>query len=305
MVRPLVARVGRLQRLAVFEAAARLGTFTAAAEELGMTQPAVTKHVRALEAGLGLTLFDRTANRASLSEAGRRLHRAVGQGFTTVEAELHRLADADPAFVLAANPGVAQRWLVPHLEGLRATLEDVDLRLWLFDRDAEFADGRFDAAIHAGDGHWPGFESIQLFPEVTVPGATPACARQRGLDTDGPAGALTGDMLLHLDPTDRPWMSWADWFTHHGLDEPDAAGSVVYNNYALVLQEALAGNGVALAWRWLVDDWLDQGILVTVGPDAAHPTSGYHLIWPEGRGGDAVERLAAWLTAMIDGGPAG
>ncbi|MBQ90746.1 MAG: LysR family transcriptional regulator [Acidimicrobiaceae bacterium] len=298
-VRPLVARTGRLHRLAVFEAAARLGTFTAAARELGMTQPAVTKHLRALEASLGLALFDRSANRATLTEAGRRLHESADLAFSSVESELDRIDAEDSVFVLAANPGVAQRWLVPYLDGLQEAVGEAGLRLWLFDREAEFAQGGFDAGIHAGDGRWPGLDSTLLFPEVVVPVAAPGVADEYGLHADSPADALLGVTLLHLDPTDRPWMSWAGWFTHQGLALPEPTRAVIYNNYALVLQEALAGRGVALAWRHLIDDWAAQGHLVPVGPEAHATSTGYHLAWPADRHTEAVKRLEAWLTDLV------
>ena len=300
-MRPLVRRVGRLQRLAVFEAAARQGTFTAAAAELGMTQPAVTRHVRALEAELGVALFDRTANRATLTTDGERLREAIASGFTAIEVALERLGAPASEFVLASIPGVAQRWLVPHLDGLQEALgEDADLRLWLFDRTAEMAGGGFDAAIHAGDGQWPGMESTPLFPEEVFPVATPSVAAELGLDGSSPAADLPHDALLHLDDVDRPWMAWADWFGHHDLEAPPRTGRVVFNNYALVVQEAMAGHGVALGWRHLVDARGARGSRGGGGPAGRHPTTGYHLLWPEGGRTPAVDRLAAWLAALID-----
>ena len=298
-MRPLVGHVSRLQRLAVFEAAGRLGTFTAAARELGMTQPAITQHVRALEANLGIVLFNRTANRARLSDAGRRLLDAVGQGFATIEMELDRLGAEESTFVLAANPGVAQRWLVPHLDGLRTAVGDVNLRLWLFDRNSDLAGDVFDAAIHAGDGDWPNHECVLLFPEIVVPVATPARAAILGLGEDTPARDLLTETLLHLDAADRSWMSWTTWFEHHGLALPSGSSTVLYNNYAMVLQEAIAGRGIALAWRYMIDELLDQELLVTVGPEVHHPTSGWYLIWPATRHESAVGRLAAWLEELI------
>ena len=298
-MRPLIVRVGRLQRLAVFEAAARLGTFTAAAAELHMTQPGVTRHIRALEAELGITLFRRGANRALLSAAGARLLESVGQGFAIMESGLEQLAAEAPVFVLAANPGVAQRWLVPRLDELQHAVGDPDLRLWLFDRNAELAGGSFDAAIHAGTGDWPGVECELLFPEITMPVATPELAAQLGLDDGSPAQKLLRQPLLHLDAVDRPWMSWSDWFAGAGEELSSGAGRVSFNNYAVLLHEAIAGRGIALAWRYLVDELLAQGLLVEVGPEVRSPTVGYYLLWPRGGRGESVQRLAGWLRALI------
>ena len=299
-MRPLIGHVGRLQRLAVFEAAARLGSFTAAAGELGMTQPAVTRQIRALEAELGVVLFDRSANRAPVSDAGRGLQKSVDQGFTTIELELERIGAGKSVFVLAANPGVAQRWLVPYLDSLRSAIGGVDLRLWLFDRNAELDGGVFDAAIHAGNGCWPGLECKLLFPEIVLPVATPALATRLGLSDKTPPELLLDETLLHLDQHDRTWMSWTSWFAHHGFEVSSHSAAVVYNNYALVLQEAIAGHGIALAWRYLIDSLLDQGLLTAVGPEVCRAGSGYYLIWPGSNQDDKVLRLATWLGEFIE-----
>lgn len=298
-MRHLLSRVKRLQRLAALESAARLGSFTAAAEELGVTQPAVTRQVRALESELGIALFRRSANRAILSDAGHRLHRSVDRAFAGIESELDRIGLEQSVFVLAANPGVAQRWLVPYLSGLKAAAGDAEVRLWLFDRNAELARGSYDAAIHAGEGSWPNLRCRLLFPEIVVPVATPGHAARRGLTAHTPPSKLLDATLLHLDDEDRPWMSWATWFGHFELDLPTRSSQVIYNNYALVLEEAVAGNGVALAWRYLIDDQLERGTLVTVGPEVRQPTSGYYLLWPESAPSSTLHRVAEWLEGVI------
>lgn len=115
-MRELIRHVDRIQGLAVFEAAARLGSFTAAGHELGMSQPAVTRQIRALERRLGVGLFVRTANRSELSDVGRRLRDHVAAGFDVIEAGLAELAEHAGTFVLAAHPGIAQAWVVPRLD---------------------------------------------------------------------------------------------------------------------------------------------------------------------------------------------
>ena len=181
MVRRLVEHVDRLQRLVAFDAAARLGSFTAAAHELGLSQPAVTRQVRALERSLGTDLFTRTANRSELTDAGRRLWGHVAAGFDTIEGGLAELVNRTDAFVLAAHPGIAEQWLVPRIDGLRAALGGRELRLRLVDRDDELAHGEHDASIRVGDGTFPGQSCRLLFPEVVVPVAAPPIAREHGL----------------------------------------------------------------------------------------------------------------------------
>lgn len=305
VVRALIRRVERLQALAVFEAAARLGSFTAAGNELGMSQPAVTRQIRALERRLGTTLFVRTPNRSQLSDAGRRLRDHVATGFDVIEAGLDELADLTgvteraETFVLAAHPGIAQAWLVPRLDQINSVLGDLDLRLWLFDRDSELADGTFDAAIRVGDGTFPDQDARLLFPEVVVPVASPAVAHQHGLTAASTATDVLRAPLIHMDDGDRPWMTWDDWLAAFELRMTRAPGRVLFHNYPMVLQRALLGHGIALGWRPLIDAYVDGGALDVVGPEVRSPR-GYYVTWSVGRATDAVAALTEWLVAAVE-----
>ncbi|MEO6651323.1 MAG: LysR substrate-binding domain-containing protein [Ilumatobacteraceae bacterium] len=295
-MRALLRQVDRLQRLAVFEAAARLGSFTRAGGELGMTQPAVTRQVRSLERSLGVELFNRSANRSELTEIGRRFREHVAAGFDMIETGLAELADHTGEFVLAAHPGIAQSWLVPHIDQIKDVLGDLELRLWLFDRDGELADGRFDAAIRVGDGTFPGVDSMLLFPEVVVPIASPGLAEQYGLDGASTAADVYTAPFIHMDDGDRPWMTWSGWLDQFGIQLRRQPGRVLFHNYPMVLQRALLGYGVALGWRPLVDEYVERGALVVVGPEVKS-TRGYYVTWPSGPPSSAVQALVDWLTA--------
>ena len=299
-MRPVVAQVDRLQRLAVFDAAARLGSFSAAAAELGMTQPAVTRQIRALEQSLGVELFARSANRSSLTEPGRRLHTHVSAGLDTLDDGLAELEEFSGIFVLAAHPGVAQQWLLPRLDGLSDALADLDVRLWLFERDAEVADGGFDAAIRVGTGDFPGLDQHLLFPETVVPVASPAFAEEWGLDATSTAHEVHRAPFVHMDDGDRPWMTWADWLRHFGIALRRSPGRVLFNNFPMVLQQALAGRGIALGWVPLIDDLIAGDALTIVGP-AFTSNRGYYITWPEGTMPESVESLIEWLDTQVAG----
>ncbi len=302
IVRALIERVDRLQGLAVFEAAARLGSFTAAGRELGMSQPAVTRQIRALERRLGTSLFTRTANRSRLSDAGRRLRDHVAAGFDVIEAGLAELAepsDAAGTFVLAAHPGIAQAWVVPRLDQINEVLGDLDLRLWLFDRDVELADGSFDAAIRVGSGDFPGQDTRLLFPEVVVPVASPVVAHEHGLTADSSAADVYRAPFIHMDDGDHPWMTWSDWLATFDLTLTRSPGRVLFHNYPMVLQRALLGHGIALGWRPLIDAYVDGGALSVVGPEV-RSDRGYYVTWPAGPPTDAVAALTEWLVAAAE-----
>ena len=297
-MRTIVRRVGRLHRLAIFESAARVGSFSGAARELGMTQPAVTRHLRSLERSVGHDLFIRSSNRSRLSEAGNRLHRAIAIGFDVIEDGLNAIDNSAEVFVLATGPGVAQQLLVPILDNLQEAIGGAGLRLLLYDSDSELPESGFDVAARVGSGQWGELGSELLFPEVVVPVACPPLAGARGLGPWSTPSDLYGVPLVHMDEGDRQWMSWRSWFDACGVAQPAGSRRVVLNNYPLVLQQALAGKGVALGWRYLIDDLLDAGLLVEVGPEVATP-NGFYLTWSASVSKARSLRLAASIKESV------
>lgn len=290
--------------LLVFESAARLGSFTRAAEELGVSQPAVTRQVRAVEALVGRPLFRRAHNRLSLTAEGRRLAAAAASGFGEIAATLDALRDEGhrPRLVLAAHAGFAQQWLIPRVADLRAALPDHELRLVVADAGLDPEAAESDLAVRVGNGRWPGQVSHALTPEIVFPVASPRLLEERPeLRAPAPADLLSAP-LLHMDEGARPWMTWRGWLRAQGVTTPPPPPGVLYNNYPLVLQEALAGGGVALGWRPLVDDMVARGNLVAVGPQAVNPQLGYHLTRPEhGGAGPAADAVLTWFRANLAG----
>ncbi len=286
--------------IAVFECAARRGSFTAAAGELGMTQSAVSRHIDAFERAIGRQLFTRTANRVALNPSGELLLTAVQRGFDTIDQALDTITDASPALLLAANPGFAQQWLVPYLDQLQTVFADTDLRLRLFDRDAELTSDAFDAAIHLTSIATAPHGSRLLFDERVLPVASPDLADAAGLDEHTPPHQLFDVDKLHLDPRDRRWMDWTSWFAAHDLQWTATQARLSYNNYALVLNDAAAGRGVALAWRGLVDPLLATGTLVPVGPEVHRSDTAYQVIPGPDTPPGAIDQIADWLLELID-----
>ena len=214
-----------------------------------------------------------------------------------IEAGLAELAEHAGTFVLAAHPGIAQQWLVPRLDGLHEALGDLDVRLWLFDRDDEIAGGGFDAAVRVGTGDFPGQSSHLLFHERVVPVASPAFAEQWGLSDTSTADDVYRAPFVHMDDGDRPWMTWADWLATFGITLRRQPGRVLFHNYPMVLQQALAGRGVALGWRTLIDDLVAGDALVVVGPEV-RSNRAYFVTWPAGEPDVGVEALVTWLTSL-------
>ncbi len=264
----------------MFDAVASNGGFTAAAADLGISQPAVSRHVAQLERQLGVTLVERAT--VTLTEPGRRLSDGVAAAFDAIERALDDVVDRRDALVVAVQPAMATTWVVPLLEPLEQVAGS-PITLRVFDRASELADGEWDVAIVPGSGEWDGWQSVELFGEAVRPIASPSFAAEHGIDAETSPEDLARLPLLHVDSERRPSMTWPEWFAASGTDVRPPRPRIVYDHYSTVVQEALVGHGVALGWRHLVGDLVRRGLLVPVGPIVEHAGVGHHLCWRQGR----------------------
>ena len=289
-MRPLLRRVPKLHRLAVFDAVASTGDFTAAAKQLEISQPAVSRHMRSLAEELGVELFARTGRTLTLTANGRRLADGVATALSTLERTVIDLDEDPAAFVMAVQPAMATSWVVPLLDQLEA-VAGVDIQLRIFEGSDELQATEWDLAIVPGAGGGPAWESNLLFREAVRPFAAASLATELGLDGESPADALVHAPLLHIDDAGRPNMTWREWFAHAGGSAVPAKPRLLYNSYSTVVQEALAGNGIALGWQHLLSDMVERGLLVPVGPVVQRHHGGHHVCWPIGQGDDRHQAI--------------
>jgi LysR family glycine cleavage system transcriptional activator len=294
-----------LQRLAVFEAAARHRGFSAAARELGMTQSAVSHQIAALEDELGLTLFTRVWRGVAPTEAGAHLAAALTRGL----GDLAKAIDAARAIAgghtltVATDFGFAAFWLLPRLAELRAVMGGVDVRIVTRQEDFDPEAADEDVAIVFGEGPWPRCRSSLLVGEHVTPVASPAFLAEAAI---GSMADLVRVPLLHLDAPNRGrWLTWAAYGERIGLAAAAHAPELSFNNYILVVQAAIAGQGLALGWRPLVDDAIARGLLAPAPLPTLATGRGYHLVRPDRPvdppGAAAFRR---WLLGTL-GGAAG
>jgi len=281
-VRSLLRRIPQLQRLAVLDAVATAGDFTSAARELSISQPAVSRHMAALASELGIDLFERAGRRLILTTAGRNLADAVESAFALLERSLADIDGQREAFVFAIQPAMATSWIVPLLDQLESVAE-TEIRLRIFERSAELGVSEWDMAIVPGTAGWARWESTMLFSEAVRPFAAPSLATALGLHANTRPAELAAFNLLHIDDVGRPNMTWKQWFAEAGEPLTPAKPRLVYNAYPTVIQEALAGNGIALGWQHLLSDMVERGLLVPVGPVVQRQHGGHHVCWPTGR----------------------
>lgn len=293
--------VPSLNALEAFEAAGRLGGFTRAAEELRISQPAVTRHIRGLEAALNVVLFDRAHNRITLTDAGLRLWHAVNTGFAEVTRVAQDIAGTQygDALNIAIPAGFGQQWLVPRLEALRTALGGRAINLSIIDRDDEFDRARFDVAVRQGSGNWPGQSADHLWQEQVMPVVSPGYFESHPDLEEGRAETLLNHKLIHMDLGEKPWMTWGHWFRLNGIAPPPEKPQVNLNHFPLVLQETLAGHGVGLGWRLLVDNLVETGALIPCGPEVVNPRCSWWLVQREDDPVPAPEPMLDWFKQEV------
>jgi putative choline sulfate-utilization transcription factor len=295
-----------LDSLRVFESAARQLSFTAAARELGSSQPAISQQIKRLEQQLATRLFDRVYRGIALTEAGELLLRYVQDGLHSLDAGLAAVTARQQHEVLqvATDFAFAAYWLMPRLQRFHQLYPEVDVSLITSERDHGALPAEIDVAINFGDGRCKHAEAQLLFREEVFPVCSPGLLKGRSLPL--PTAALAGLPLLHLRPENRSrWYDWAGLFRAFGLAETPSPGSLRFDNYTLLIQAAIAGQGVAIGWRHLVDELLAQRLLCRLGSEVAHSEFGYYLILPERKRRQRLtQAFVGWLQAELSDGPA-
>lgn len=268
--------------LIVFEAAGRLNSFTAAARELHMTQAAVSYAIGRLEDQLGVALFLREYRRVRLSEAGERFHADVTIGLSHIQraAQDLRAVATGSHVTLSCSTAFAAFWMVPRMAGFRADLPELDLRIQTSDRDLDLLGEGIPLAVRAGDPQdWPHYQAEPLAPEVIYP----VCAASylQGRPTPVQPADFLQHQLIHLEEPFRSAATWRDWFASVGIAARNVPQGLQINDYVLVLQSVLEGQGIALGWHHLVEDMVRRGVLVRLTDQALTTGMNFHVIWPK------------------------
>ena len=278
------------QSLACFDAAARHESYTRAAQELFLTQSAVSRQIAALEAFLGVALFRRTRHGVALTPAGSHYARQIGPRLQALERDtLDVMAHQGQggALALAAVPTFATRWLVPRLPQFAALYPDTVVHIDTCTRPFLFSDTGFDAALYSGTAeqvaHWPGTQAQLLMHEDVLPVCSPhllehAAQRGRGRAHAGvPAQALAS--LPLLQQSTRPY-GWRQWFDAQAVAAPRALDGPRYELFSMLAGAAAHGLGVALIPPLLMEAELARRELVVACPQPLRGERAYYLVSP-------------------------
>jgi LysR family glycine cleavage system transcriptional activator len=282
-----------LAALRVFEAAARLRSFTRAADELGVTQAAVSWQVKALEARLGQPLFIRLPREVAPTPAGERLARAAGEALSILRSALSDLVETEEG-VLAVTTvqSLGAQWLAPRLGGFQIAHPKIAVRLDASSRVIDLEREPVDVALRGGKGQWPGLTAHFLVPAVQTPLCAPGLLAQLG-------GFKTPADLINA-PRIGSDAEWREWFAAAGVEVTSerAVLRLAADAQALEVASALAGQGVALGSPIFFAQEIAQGRLVMPFDIVTRYNGGYWLAYPAERA--RVRKIVAfrdWVLA--------
>jgi DNA-binding transcriptional LysR family regulator len=291
-------RLPPLYALRAFEAASRHSSFTRAAEELSITQSAVSRHIRTLEEHFACRLFQRNGRTLQLTEAARLLLPGVREGFAALERACHTLNAEDDILRMKAPSTLTMRWLLARLSRFRALQPGNEVQLtsaWMSVDEVDFNQEPFDCAVLLSDGRFPAdWEASYLFPELLIPVGAP------NLLEDGPwdAARLATAELLHPTPDRRDWRNWLARMQLSS--QVSLKGGQVFDTLELGMIAAARGYGVSMGDLLMVAEDVAQGRLSLPWPTAVASGENYYLVWPKTRpGGERLRRLAEFLQGEV------
>lgn len=291
---PLTHARPALRSLQVFEAAARCGSFTAAGEEIGITQSGVSRQVSDLEAMLGVALFLRNGARISVTPAGERLAHQLAEAFSHTWSAVADAKRSDRVVTLSMLPSVATRWFAPRLGNFLAANPDIDLRIAASRHVVDFTSEGVDAAIRYSPMPSGNIEAIKLGTETITPVCSVKYAQEHQLNT--PNDLYSATLLCGDIPED-----WAAWFETAGCQQPPPAGPRLGDDGA-ILQAAVEGQGVALGRSRLVADDIATGRLLAPFAVSLDASYAYWFVLPKDRTTThATSAVKGWLVGQFTG----
>src|SRR5246127_4599065 len=286
-------RLPPLNSLKTFEAAARHESFTRAAEELCVTQGAVSQQVKALEQGLGLKLFNRERQRLIITEAGRDYLLVVRDALDRIAIGTERLLQRQNAGVLtvSTSPDFAAKWLVHRLGHFVEAHAGIDLRVSAAMHHVDFAREDVDLAVRHGDGNWPGLDAVQLSAEQLFAICSPKLLSGR---RPGKPRDILKFPLIHLDSR----ADWTKWLRMAGISDDNVKHGPVLNRESMVIDAAINGQGIALARTTLAAWDLINGRLVRPFSDSLPLSKTYWIVCPKATANvPKIVTFRNWLQA--------
>jgi LysR family transcriptional regulator, glycine cleavage system transcriptional activator len=288
-------QIPSIGELMSFVAAAQHGSFTRAADELNLTQGAISRQIRLLESQLGITLFERVRQRVVLTDIGKLYLPHVQEALENLaKATRQVMTFSDNTLLsLAVLPTFATRWLIPRLPDFQRRCPQVTMHLTTRQRPVDFALELFDAAISYGSPNWPGTIAHHLMDVEVVPVCSPKLHEQKRIKS--PSDIANCPLLHQMSRPTR----WTEWMKEAGVNVEGALPGHTYEQFGMIAQAAVAGLGVALLPIFMIEEELASGRLEIVSKQFLPTKTSYFLIIPESRASvGAIKQFADWLISQ-------
>jgi LysR family glycine cleavage system transcriptional activator len=299
-----MAGLGKLipspRALLIFEAAARAGTCSAAAREFNLTQPSVSRNIAQLERHLGTVLFIRSPSGLELTQEGQVLFRALTEGLQKVAAAINELIEQrtrKQVVELSLSTAFVTHWLIPRLSDFHRVFPEVDLRFQLISGTLRGVPGNVDLAMRMETRAWDAdYHGWCFAPELVLPLCSPSYAAAHGT-MDAPLSG-PGHVLLHLAD---PLLDWELFWGAEARRQTPRPTWLEFTDYAVVLQAAMNGEGIALGWITVTARALAEGRLVPASQRRVRTGRAYHLYAPRTRPvREVVTAIRDWMVAEMD-----
>ncbi|MCG2585193.1 transcriptional regulator GcvA [Massilia sp. TS11] len=288
-----MAKLPNFAALRAFEAAARHGNFTRAAEELHLTHGAISHAIRALEDELGLPLFTRNGRHVRVTEEGLRYAQALGLAFADIgrATEDVRAAGRRQRLTVSTITSFAARWLAPRLGGFIERHPEIEVVLQASNQLQDLVREGIDVAIRYGGGHYPGLYAEHLLDDVWYPVVSPHY--RGGALPQGPQDLATATLLRSRAP-------WEPWFRAAGLALPEPQGGLMFEDLSMLIRSAVDGDGVALVRHVPASQEIASGELVRLFTLAVPSDSAYYWVCPPAAmARPQVKAFHTWLGGQV------
>ena len=271
--------------LLAFEAAARLHSFSAAAKCLCVSSAAISQHIKTLESFLGVPLFKRSKTGVELTDEGHFFYLEIQDhiiGISKTVLELRSLS-AKKRNSISATSSIkfSSLWLARKIFGFYEMHPNIQIDITVTDECVDFESNEIECGIRYGEGVWDGLEATKLFPRVSFfPVCTPEYLEK--IDIQKGLASISDARLLFLNGEAHKWENWYHWFHEFEIGVLDARRTAGFDDYNSVLRAAIDGNGLALAWDYLIDDLLDEEVLVRPFKECLTMNRTYYFVQPIG-----------------------
>lgn len=286
-------RLPPLNSLKVFEAAARHLSFTRAAEELFVTQAAVSHQIKSIEEFLGLKLFRRRNRSLLLTEEGQSYFLDIKDIFSAIAEATDKVLERSEkgALTISLPPSFAIQWLVPRLADFNQQEPDIDVRIKAVDSDDNFLTDDVDVAIYYGRGSWPGLRIDKLYQEFLIP----LCSPSLMMSTKSLTGLM--DLKNHTLLHDTSRKEWKQFVKNNAIEGVNVNHGPIFSHSTMVLQAAIHGQGVALGNNVLAQPELDAGRLVSPFDEVLLSKNAFYVVCHESQADTG--RIATFRDWMI------